>query len=103
MLKSRLCDLCDRYYAYILVKERIMVTGAGYDAAARQADERNKGIIFKTCTLFIIFKSEIINTEIDNAIDIDIVMPIHNLIEYSDNHSKTSGSLCYKDEPNDNF
>ena len=30
---------------------------------------------------------------IDNAKDIDIVMPIYNLIEYSDNYSKTFGSL----------
>ena len=43
--------------------------------------------------------------EIDNAQDIDIVMPMYNLIEYSDNYSKKSGSLwkhC-KDEPNDNL
>ena len=32
-------------------------------------------------------------------------MPMYNLIEYSDNYSKTSGSLYeyYKDEPNDNI
>ena len=49
--------------------------------------------------------SRINNTEIDNAKDIDIVMPMYNLIEYSDNYSKTSGSLWqyYKDEPNDNI
>ena len=43
------------------------------------------------------------NTDIDNAQDIDIVMPMYNLIEYSDNYSKTSESLWqyYKDEPND--
>ena len=37
--------------------------------------------------------------------DIDIVMPMYNLMEYSDNYSKTSGSLWqyYKDEPNDNL
>ena len=44
MLKSSLCDYTD---AYILVKGRITITGAGDDAAARQADERNKGVIFK--------------------------------------------------------
>ena len=40
-----------------------------------------------------------------NAQDIDIVMPMYNLIEYSDNYSKTSGSLWqyYKDDPNDNI
>ena len=39
--KSSLCDYSD---AYILVKGRITITGAGADAAARQADERNKGL-----------------------------------------------------------
>ena len=38
-----------------------------------------------------------------NAKDTDIVMPMYNLIEYSDNYSKTSESLWqnYKDKPND--
>ena len=103
MLKSSSCDFSD---AYILVKGRITVTGAR-DAAkqAKQADETNKGVIFKNCTPFINCKGEINNTERDNAKDIDIVMPMYNLIEYSDNYSKTSGSLWqyYKDEPNDNF
>ena len=41
----------------------------------------------------------------DNAQDLDIVMPMYNLIEYTNNHSKTSGSLWqyYKDVPNDNI
>ena len=45
------------------------------------------------------------NTGSDNAQDIDIVMPIYNLIEYNDNYSKTSGSLWqyYKDDPKDNI
>ena len=43
MLKSILCDYSD---AYILVKGRITITGAGDDAAARQADERNKEVIY---------------------------------------------------------
>ena len=49
--------------------------------------------------------SRINNTDTDNAHDIDIVMPMYNLIEYSDNYSKTSGSLWqyYKDDPNDNI
>ena len=44
-------------------------------------------------------------TDIDNAQDIDIVMPMSNLIEYSDNFSETSGSFWqyYKDDPNDNM
>ena len=102
MLKSSLCDYSD---AYILVKGRITITGAGADAAAKQADERNKGVIFKNCALFINCKSELINTEIDNVKDIDIVMPMYNLIEHSNNYSKTSGSFWqyYKDKPNENL
>ena len=45
-------------------------------------------MIFKNCDPFTNCKSEINTTEIDNAKDIDIVMPMHNLIEYSDNYSK---------------
>ena len=44
MLRSNLCDYAD---AYILVNGRITITGAGVDAAARQANERNKGVTFK--------------------------------------------------------
>ena len=98
MLKSSLCDYSD---AYILVKGKITTAGAGADAAARQADERDKVVIFKNCALFTNCISEIINTQIDNAKDIDIVMPMHNLIEYSDNYAKTTGSLWqfFRDEP----
>ena len=98
MLKSILCDYSD---AYILVKGKITIAGAGADAAARQADERNKGMIFKNCAPFINCISEINNTQIDNAKDIDIVMPMYNLIEYSDNYAKTAGSLWqyFRDEP----
>ena len=49
MLKSTLCDYSD---AYVLVKGKITITGAGTDAAARQADERGKGIVFKNCPPF---------------------------------------------------
>ena len=71
MLTSSLCDYSD---AYILFKGRIKITGAGDDLAVRQADKRNKGVIFKNCALLINCKNEINNTEIDNAKDIDIVM-----------------------------
>ena len=102
MLKSSLCDYSD---AYILVKGKITITGAGDDAAARQADERDKCIAFKNCASFTNYIIEINNTKIDNAKDIDIVMPMYNLIEYGDNYSKTSGSLWqyYRDEPNENL
>ena len=102
MLRSNLCDYAD---AYILVKGTITITGAGNHDAARQGDERDKGVIFKNCAPFTKCISRINNTDIDNAKDIDIVMPMYNLIEFSDNYSKTSGSLWqyYKDEPNDNL
>ena len=82
MLKSSLYDYTD---AYIVVKGRITTTGAGDDAASRQADERNKGVIFKNRAPFTNCKSEINNTELDNAKDIDIVMPLYNFIKYSYN------------------
>ena len=59
MLKSTLCDYSE---SYILVKRRITIPGTGTAAAARQADERKKGVIFKNCAPFINCKSEINNT-----------------------------------------
>ena len=102
MLKSSLCDYSD---AYILVKGKITIAGRGADAAARQADERDKGVAFKNCASFTNYISEINNRQVDNAKDIDIAMPMYNLIEYTDNYAKTSGSLWqyYRDEPNDNL
>ena len=66
MLKPSLCDYSD---AYILVKGTITITGAKKDAAARQADERDKVVIFKNCAPFTNCISEINNTQIDNAKD----------------------------------
>ena len=96
-LKSSLCDYSD---AYIFVKGKITITGEGDDAAARETD-----VTFKNCAPFTNCISETNNTQVDNAKDIDIVMPTYNLIEYSDNYAKTSGSLWqyYRDEPNDNL
>ena len=98
MLKSSLCDYSD---AYILVKGTITINGRGADAAAGQADERDKGVAFKNCAPFINCISEINNMQIDNAKDTDIVMPMYSLIENSDNYAKTSGSLWqyFRDEP----
>ena len=103
MLKSSVCDYAD---AYVPVKGTITITGAGdAAAAARRADERNKGVIFTNCAPFTKCISKINNTEKDHTQDTDIVMPMYNLIEYSDNYSKTSEGLWqyYKDEPNDNL
>ena len=52
-----------------------------------------KKVIFKNCAPFTNCISEINNTQIDNAKDIDIVIPMYNLIEYSDNYAKATGSL----------
>ena len=69
------------------------IIGAGEDATGRQAEERDTGVIFKNCTPFINCKSKMNNTEKDNAKDIDIIMPMYKLVEYSDSYSKTSRSL----------
>ena len=102
MLRSNLCDYAD---SCILDKGTITITGAGDDAAATQADERNKEATLKNCAPITTCISRINNTDIGNAHNTDIVMPMYNLIEYSDNYSKTSGSLWqyYKDDPNDNL
>ena len=102
MLKSSLCDYSD---VYIPVKGKITITGAGDDAAARQADERDKGVVFKNFAPFTNCIIEINNTQIDDVKEIDIVMQMYNLIEYSHNYSKTSESLrqYYRSEPNDNL
>ena len=64
MLRSGLCDYAD---AYIIFKETIAITGAGDDVAARWANERNKGVIFKHCAPFTKCISKINDTEIDNG------------------------------------
>ena len=102
MLKSSLCDYSD---AYILVKGTITVNNTA--AADADANNTNKKVIFKNFAPFTICVSETNNTIVENAKDLDIVMPMYNLIEYSDNYSKTSGSLWQycKDMPavvNDN-
>ena len=101
MLKSSLTDHSD---AYILVKGNITVNNTS--AADSDANNTNKKVIFKCCAPFTNFISEIINTEVDNAKDTNIVMPVYNSIEYSDDYSKTFASLWqyFKEIPavNDN-
>ena len=88
MLKSSLCDYSD---AYVIVKGTITVNNTA--AADADANNTNKKVIFKNCAPFTNCISEINNTQVDNAKDIDIVMPMYNLLEYSDNYAKKSGSL----------
>ena len=89
---------------YIPVKETITITAAGDHDAAKRLHEWNKGIIFKNCAPFTKSISWINGTEIDNAQDIDIVMPMSIVLIISDNYWKISGSLWqyYKVDPNDN-
>ena len=88
MLKSSLYDYSD---AYVHVKGTITVD----NTAAADANTNNtyKKVTFKNCAPFTICISENNNTQVENVKDIDIVMPMYNLIEYSVNYSKTSGSL----------
>ena len=94
MLRSSLCDYGD---AYILVKGTISIAAQAGD----NPNNGNKEVVFKNCAASNDCISEIKNAQIDNAKYIDVIMPIYNLIEYSDNYSKTSGSLWqyYRDEP----
>ena len=75
MLKSNLCDYSD---AYIPVKGTITVPNTA--VADADANNVNTKVIFKNCAPFINCISEINNTQVDNAKDIDIVMPIYNLV-----------------------
>ena len=88
MLKSSLCDYSD---ACILIKGTITVKNTAADGA--DANNTDKKVISKSCAPFTNCISEINNTKIDNAKDLDIVMPMYNLIEYSDNYAQISGSL----------
>ena len=88
MLKFSLCDYSD---AYILVKGTISANNTV--AAGAAVNNNDRKVIFKNWAPFTNCIREINNTQIDNAKDIDIVMPIYNLIEYSDNYAKTTGSL----------
>ena len=81
MLRSSLCDYSDEC---TLVEGAITVPNTGTTAAR---NNRNKKVIFKNCAPFTDCISEISNKEIDHAKDIDAVMPMYNLIEYSDNYS----------------
>ena len=92
MLRSDLCDCSD---AYIVVKGHITVTNLDNDAY-------DKKLVFRNNAPFTSRISKTNNTLIDKAEDLDVVMSIYNLNEYSKNYRKTTGSLWYyyRDEPN---
>ena len=92
MLRSDLCDFSD---VYIVVKGTITVTYPDNNAY-------DKKLAFKNNSPFISSISKINNTLIDNAEGLHVVMPMYNLLEYSKNYSRTTGSFWndYRDEPN---
>ena len=103
MLRSNLCDYSD---AYILVKGTITVTAPGVNNNANNIrDKRNRPVTLKNDAPFVSCITRINGELIEDADDLDIVMPMYNLLEYSKNYRKTIGSLYnyYRDElSNDN-
>ena len=95
MLRSNLCVISD---AYIIVKGTVTLTKT---YRRRFIDIRNRFVAFKNNVPFTYWISKINNVLIDNAEDLDVVMPMYNLLEYSKNYRKTRGSLWnyYRDEP----
>ena len=90
MLRSKLCDYSD---AYILVKGTITVTAPGVNNANNIRDKRNKPLILKNNVPFVSCITRINGELIEDADDLDIVMPMYNLLQYSKNYRKTIGSL----------
>ena len=88
MLRSSSCDYSD---TYILVSGTLTVEDTSAEGGA--ANNTNIQVVFKHNVPFTNCVSEINNTQIDNAKDIDVVIPVYNLVEYSNNYSKSSGSL----------
>ena len=95
MLRSNLCDYSD---AYILVEGTITVAGNNL------RDRRNRPLVLKNNAPFVSCITRINGELIEDADDLDIVMPMYNLLEYSKNYRKTIGSLYNydRDELSDN-
>ena len=101
MLRSNLCDYSD---AYILVNGTITVTAPGVNNNANNTrDKRNRPLILKNNAPFVSCITRINGELIEDANDLDIVIPMYNLLEYSKNYRKTIGSLYnyYRDELSD--
>ena len=96
MLRSDLYDYSD---AYILVKGTITVNGV-VNGAENEILRRNGQLILKNNAPFVSCITRINNEFIEDADDLDIVMPMYNLLKYSKNYRKTIGSLYnyYRDE-----
>ena len=102
MLRSNLCDYSD---VYVLVKGTITVTAPGVNNDANNIrDKRNRPVILKNNAPFVSCITRINGELIEDADDLDIVMSMYDLLEYSKNYRKTIGSLYnyYRDELSDN-
>ena len=88
VIKPNLCDYSDTY---------ILVTGNIQNKPA------NSVVAFKNCALFRTCDITINDDHVEKAEDLDVVMPMYNLLEYSDNYQNSAGSLCQfkRDEPPD--
>ena len=84
MLRSDLCDFRD---AYIVVKGDITLQNNN------NANKRNKNLVFKNNAPFINCITKINGKKTDNAEDLDVVMPMYNLLEYSKNYKKNNRKL----------
>ena len=101
MLRSNLCDYSD---AYILVKGTITVTAPGVNNNPNNIrDKRNRPLILKNNAPFVSCITRINGELIEDPNDLDTVIPMYNLLEYSKNYRKTIGSLYsyYRDELSD--
>ena len=102
MLRSDLCDYSD---AYILVYDTIKVN-AIVNGAENEINRRNRPLILKNNSPFVSCITRINGELIEDADDLDVVMPMYNLLEYSENFRKSIGSLYnyYRDKlTNDNI
>ena len=91
MLRSNLCDYSD---AYILVKGTITVTAPGANNDANNIrDEINRPLILKNNAPFVSCITRINGELIEDADNLDIVIPMYNLLEYSKCYRKTIGLL----------
>ena len=81
MLRSDLCDYAD---AYILVNSAITVTANGDNNNANNIrDKRNRPLILKNNAPFVSCITKINGELIEDAEDLDIVIPMYNLLQYS--------------------
>ena len=84
MLRSDLCEFSD---THIVVNRDISLE------VDDDANKHDRNLVFKNNASFINCISKINGIKVDNAEDLDVVIPLYNLLEYSKNYKKTRGSL----------